>query len=954
MRTWEKSYIAVLSALILAGCSLDEPDKCKDDPKKTEPGICGCGFPDRDKDGDTIPDCVDTLPDLKNDADQDGDTIPNIDDTCPYDKSNQCCPLDPVTHESTGVNGKENPGFCGCDKAETDSDGDTLPDCVDICSGDSNKALIEESGKLYAVTVIDGRIDTKTETANACGCGNDGSEADSDNDTVPDCLDVCPDDPHKKVESDIAVCKCGEDVSLDSDGDTVPDCGDACKDNELIQTEEQRDAGACGCDKNCEPCPEGALFPVKGVCGCYIAPVTEGDEKNTGDADADGVADCVDICPLNAKITDSLAEIENLAEYYDSDDYKRILARCDIVDADGDGLMDDEDPCPTNPDKSATAETCKVYNSSSHEFVIRYALDFATLREVLKKDTSNAQWTIKFDNTASKINLGHPYLDIGDVEGSKIQVAADGSCSIHFEPISLKGAKVVGNSHEITAVYNDKKCSLTNPIFDLVDASEITDLTLSYGVDGPGRGLLANDLINNSRLENITVKDGSVKSGAEGKPVGGIVGSVTGRDKRPEDSDTSYGDIKNCVLDGISVEAPKASATGGLIGDIVNAVIYLSDTPYHVTSVAGGDNVGGLIGEISSTSLAHMSQVKPASDDKMIRNNVTRVSGNSYVAGFVGRYSCVTMSCAAMINNLVNHVTTVEATGNYVGGVVGSIIGYSSALKRISNEVDSVSSTGKWSSEEDKRLGQYVGGVAGYYQGTASTVRNQVSSVKGSQMVAGFAGGYHKNNMEPELVNISSTVQSVETVTSHVGGLIAELDLSAGSAKYLKMQDVASTANVTCYEPSPWPNANWSCVMGGLFGRVITGTDRQTMNFHNVISNAAIYFVSKTGAKRREIKPMIAPGFGTYYAPSDTYDNFKFYRHDSSGDEIAYNVADGGPWHDKGLGFSSVDVDSLVNNLERGKADKTSIKWKSETSFKFSHNDVPSKLPTLKVIGLSE
>lgn len=35
-------------------------DKCPNDPNKTEPGICGCGVPDSDKDGDGVKDCNDT------------------------------------------------------------------------------------------------------------------------------------------------------------------------------------------------------------------------------------------------------------------------------------------------------------------------------------------------------------------------------------------------------------------------------------------------------------------------------------------------------------------------------------------------------------------------------------------------------------------------------------------------------------------------------------------------------------------------------------------------------------------------------------------------------------------------------------------------------------------------------------------------------------------------------
>ncbi|GEM_PF-6419572 len=55
-------------------------DECLDDPLKLKPGLCGCGIPDNDSDGDLIPDCLDR------------------------------CPNDPL---------KSEPGLCGCGVEET-------------------------------------------------------------------------------------------------------------------------------------------------------------------------------------------------------------------------------------------------------------------------------------------------------------------------------------------------------------------------------------------------------------------------------------------------------------------------------------------------------------------------------------------------------------------------------------------------------------------------------------------------------------------------------------------------------------------------------------------------------------------------------------------------------------------------------------------------------------------
>jgi hypothetical protein len=37
-------------------------DRCEQDPVKTRPGVCGCGRPETDSDGDGSADCIDECP----------------------------------------------------------------------------------------------------------------------------------------------------------------------------------------------------------------------------------------------------------------------------------------------------------------------------------------------------------------------------------------------------------------------------------------------------------------------------------------------------------------------------------------------------------------------------------------------------------------------------------------------------------------------------------------------------------------------------------------------------------------------------------------------------------------------------------------------------------------------------------------------------------------------------
>ena len=237
-------------------------DLCPNDPNKTVPGICGCGVPDIDSDGDGYYDCEESCPNDPNktapgvcgcgvpDIDSDGDGVYDCEDGCPEDPD------------------KTEPGICGCGAPDIDSDGDGVYNCEDGCPEDPNKT---EPG--------------------VCGCGV--PDIDSDGDGVYDCKDGCPEDPNK---TEPGICGCGI-PDIDSDGDGVYNCEDGCPEDP-----DKTEPGICGCGvpdidsdgdevHDCEDgCPEDPNKTSPGLCGCGIPDI---------DSDGDGTPDCMDTDPTD-------------------------------------------------------------------------------------------------------------------------------------------------------------------------------------------------------------------------------------------------------------------------------------------------------------------------------------------------------------------------------------------------------------------------------------------------------------------------------------------------------------------------------------------------------------------------------------------------------------------------------------------------------------------------------
>jgi hypothetical protein len=342
----------------------DCADGCPNDPAKTTPGQCGCGFADTDSDGDGTANCNDGCPADPGkivpgqcgcgiaDTDSDSDGTANCNDGCPTDP------------------GKIAPGQCGCGVADTDGDSDGIANCVDNCPSASNPGQADVDADGYG------------DACDNCPSISNASQLDTDADGTGDACDGCPTDPNKIAPG---ICGCGfVDSNTDSDSDGTPDCTDGCPfdPNKLAP-------GACGCgfadvdsdgdgalDCN-DGCPNDANKLAPGQCGCGIADTdSDGDviadcvdncpgSPNAGqaDADGDGRGDVCDNCPGASNPGQGDADSDGTGDACDgcpNDGSKVAPGQCGCgiadTDTDSDGTADCNDGCPNDPAKTAAGQ----------------------------------------------------------------------------------------------------------------------------------------------------------------------------------------------------------------------------------------------------------------------------------------------------------------------------------------------------------------------------------------------------------------------------------------------------------------------------------------------------------------------------------------------------------------------------------------------------------------------
>lgn len=245
-----------------------------------------------------------------------------------------------------------------------------------------------------------------------------------------------------------------------------------------------------------------------------------------------------------------------------------------------------------------------------------------------------------------------------------------------------------------------------------------------------------------SELSNLT-NTGNV-SGVTN--VGGLVGYMDGGKLSNDEEDRAQykGSYNLGKITGIDKDLNFSSNIGGLIGKAENAIVGgTKNTLINYNTVEGGYNVGGIVGSISSTTVAN------ASNEGVVKANGFTVDSYIYHTDYTG--NDWKNNDAALTGT---HKAEVRAAN--VGGIVGSSSA-GSELKDVTNKADVNSALVTKTTENNDPTGfdHYaagnVGGIVGRAEDSNITNADNVeSNIRGAMNVGGIAGYFGATDVKNE------------------------------------------------------------------------------------------------------------------------------------------------------------------------------------------------------------
>ncbi len=466
-------------------------------------------------------------------------------------------------------------------------------------------------------------------------------------------------------------------------------------------------------------------------------------------------------------------------------------------------------------------------------------------------------------------------------DGCYFEVSADITVpdGIIFNPI---GGRVVNN----TTSYNIGITSATSPkgtkvsYFggNFVGANGIRNIALgnhfNYTSNVPDFvGLFGYIDVLKANTGKAGVKNIAVSGTIKGTDyVGGIVGYA-----------------KNAVIDSAYVSASSsATCTVGGNNYVGSIAGYLdAGCELYTTSVANGtvssqyvtvqgtNYVGGFIGAIGQTAgydAGGNTYVVGANGDKVLKlvGNGTITANGNYVGGIVGAIiGNNSTSITKFAPNFARNTANISA-GNYVGGIVGAVLGSNViSLENAENSnADTWSYNGTSTGNNVSTIGgtDYVGGIAGYLDGGNNLFTGVFSTanVGGASYVGGLVGQVKGGTFnscfvtEPGTKLVDFSTDKVKATTQYAGGIAGSADGANVSFNDCYVQGfkwsrvgtssggVAGYASSTVKFENSWAlylavNADYTTVSKNANGKYIIADPESTSSGSTSVSTATIY-----------------------------------------------------------------------------------------------------------------
>ena len=369
--------------------------------------------------------------------------------------------------------------------------------------------------------------------------------------------------------------------------------------------------------------------------------------------------------------------------------------------------------------------------------------------------------------------------------------------------VTMVGGNVTGTGSNVGAIVgNAQNTTLTN----VVNSAAVTGNSNVGGIVGNANNTIVKDAVNTGTIKGNSNDEANV---------GGLIGSMTGdgKDKsRLEGNSYNLGDVSG-----------KGYNVGGLVGHAVNSTIGDgTNLVYNRLDVEGKYNVGGIVGNMKGTTVQnaensgnvtasgytngtysyHSTHYKGVKDETV---NVANVGG---IAGKADN----TNSQESKIENVTNsgNVSSSKQDNNnyYDAGNIGGIVG--SAV-----DTDITNATNR---ENEVRGAHNVGGVAGYFSGSA-TITGGIND-GGDIMATGArnANGFVKETVRP----VGDANESF--IIGNIGGVVGYLE---GDNVYVTGS--ANRGTVHTDEPAvPADVKEWqkAANVGGVVGKI----DREIQN----------------------------------------------------------------------------------------------------------------------------